>query len=920
MSVITVSAGTLTTYAGDETTLKLRIYCRKTFAPSTGGSIVRGRVGTTQFYKEVNCTASLGVVSHAGFTIDSTEDGTPATSYYAFALYTDAGLPVSRIYRRILVPASPTSTTLEALVVHSDETDAIVADTLTYSRTVIDAMFAALVNMATKMTEVIYGAGKLSVPAIDASIPIVVGDNDRRIGARISSYVSLSAAITAMAAVGGTIDLSADETISSAITVPSNVRFRPTFGAKFVKSGSGTITFQGVGIVGDPQHQIFSGFAAGNITWTGDQVPVMRPEWFGADPTGVADSLLAFQTANAAYTDTQSGTYTGGCKGVTLLLAAGASYSFTNTLELQRATYLIGGGWSAYTVPRMLFPANKIGIIVHGGDTRTGTATAPINAIGSQIKGVIVEATTGAQVNNCIITNSGDLAFDLQGGGSITSVSLYGSNDGTVTSLAPGFTITLNNFPYVVASTIDTSPTVTIPIEKPRFSCSANGSTTITKASSARLPNANDWVGSTIRLFASDGTYVDRTISSQTTSTIVVNSAVTSGTVIYAEVQGVASISNQNARLNIYHGIDLRTITRLDGVMVTGFNGNGVNLQSIRYPSSSLSVSPNLNASRLVQVYSNYNEGTGFLVSGGNCNQMTFDQCDAQECRGWGFYENASSGNNYIGFHTSNNTAGHFSCQSNISNSILSGCYAESSQPPGRLAASNLVVGGTYGAGWSGTTYSPHLRHSYGYLFSNMPVGFLRPAGHYIGNINTVGIRGHFGSNDVLNGIAEFGAGNESFNTGLGGTAANCDYAAYKLIYNLHATGWYGWHYGTTAADCVLAFSGSNAAASQKHLAFPLGFRTKVTDPEITRVLKGTVTINPASINATTVSSQTFTLTGAVVGDSLTLNPPAAGLTAGLLVMQCFVSAADTITVVFYNTTGAPIDEGSASWNYLIHR
>lgn len=88
----------------------------------------------------------------------------------------------------------------------------------------------------------------------------------------------------------------------------------------------------------------------------------------------------------------------------------------------------------------------------------------------------------------------------------------------------------------------------------------------------------------------------------------------------------------------------------------------------------------------------------------------------------------------------------------------------------------------------------------------------------------------------------------------------------------------------------------------------------------LTKILKGAVTIDPASINATTVSSQTFTLTGAVVGDSLVLNPPAAGLTAGLVIGQYFVSAANTITIVLYNTTGAPIDEASASWIYKLVR
>ena len=83
---------------------------------------------------------------------------------------------------------------------------------------------------------------------------------------------------------------------------------------------------------------------------------------------------------------------------------------------------------------------------------------------------------------------------------------------------------------------------------------------------------------------------------------------------------------------------------------------------------------------------------------------------------------------------------------------------------------------------------------------------------------------------------------------------------------------------------------------------------------------KGTVTVDPASVAANSTSSQTFTLTGAVVGDSLAVNPPAAGLTAGLLVMQSFVSAANQITIVFYNTTGAPIDQASADWTYKLSR
>lgn len=99
--------------------------------------------------------------------------------------------------------------------------------------------------------------------------------------------------------------------------------------------------------------------------------------------------------------------------------------------------------------------------------------------------------------------------------------------------------------------------------------------------------------------------------------------------------------------------------------------------------------------------------------------------------------------------------------------------------------------------------------------------------------------------------------------------------------------------------------------------ATSLGIGTGTT---ITKIVRNTVTVNPASINANTVSSQTFTFTGAVVGDSVAMNPPAAGLTTGLIVLQCFISAADTVTIVFQNTTGAPIDEPSANWNGLLVR
>ena len=74
-------------------------------------------------------------------------------------------------------------------------------------------------------------------------------------------------------------------------------------------------------------------------------------------------------------------------------------------------------------------------------------------------------------------------------------------------------------------------------------------------------------------------------------------------------------------------------------------------------------------------------------------------------------------------------------------------------------------------------------------------------------------------------------------------------------------------------------------------------------------------TIDLASIAATSYSAQTFTVTGLTTNDSITVNPPA--LTAGLYFISARVSAADTVELTFYNSTGGAIDEASATY-YIV--
>jgi|WetSurMetagenome_2_1015567.scaffolds.fasta_scaffold557499_2 hypothetical protein len=65
--------------------------------------------------------------------------------------------------------------------------------------------------------------------------------------------------------------------------------------------------------------------------------------------------------------------------------------------------------------------------------------------------------------------------------------------------------------------------------------------------------------------------------------------------------------------------------------------------------------------------------------------------------------------------------------------------------------------------------------------------------------------------------------------------------------------------------------------------------------------------INLASISAGTYSTQTFTITGLTTADVAIVNPPA--LTTGLYLISYYISASDTLSLTFYNSTGGAINE-----------
>lgn len=99
------------------------------------------------------------------------------------------------------------------------------------------------------------------------------------------------------------------------------------------------------------------------------------------------------------------------------------------------------------------------------------------------------------------------------------------------------------------------------------------------------------------------------------------------------------------------------------------------------------------------------------------------------------------------------------------------------------------------------------------------------------------------------------------------------------------------------------------------------GFVTQaeLTDAINTRApvgLSNVATLDFGSIAAGDIESLTVTVTGAQIGNTVALGPPAT-IEAGLM-WAAFVSATDTVTVRLHNTTASPVDPASAAWKVSV--
>lgn len=104
--------------------------------------------------------------------------------------------------------------------------------------------------------------------------PVTRTDLSAKLERYMGEFTDFADALTKISTTPAILAITANTNVSTAASIPATLLLKSYNGAKLTKSGSGTITFQGFGLV-DPKSQIpiFSGFNVGDVTWAGTDYP-----------------------------------------------------------------------------------------------------------------------------------------------------------------------------------------------------------------------------------------------------------------------------------------------------------------------------------------------------------------------------------------------------------------------------------------------------------------------------------------------------------------------------------------------------------------------------------------------------------------------------------------------------------------------
>lgn len=742
----------------------------------------------------------------------------------------------------------------------------------------------------------------------------------------LSEYASFAAAVSAIGTDPVTLVINTNGNVAAATTIPATLTLLFIDGKTLTKTSSGSLTFNGVGVTGDPRHQIFTDFSAGDVTWTA-AIPPVRPEWFGAIADNTTNCLPAFNAIVEAVDDpaTQS---------IRVILQSNSKYRLNDVWEVDVPFSLESdspGADNWYATAEMTWPVNKSGIIVHHTSTKTGVNDGR-SAIFSRISNVALIGA--ADYTETHTVNLSGLTLTKTAGQDFSSANGY----------ADGTTVTVSGFTYVIQSVGSTTQAT---LYKPRLTVAVQyGSTKVGIGDYNSWPTGGEWNDQEI-IIDGDTYQIDTvassslinitsaylgdaptTVGSVTTSGAASSDALTAtahglasgqygyfsattgslptglslntpvyiindgtnslkfatsrtnalaGTaislsggggdhtlVLYGyvgdgELQSLASVTGRSARANTFHGITAKAPVVVSNCKIWHFPGHGIALDSITGLTAFPGTTPNNNNSAIIRNSLYYNRGHGIWLKGINSNQSYLENNDVTNNYGAGIFEASFLGNNHFGNHTSFNFFGGVYGTGSVNVAQFYGHYDEGGQPSSRLDQYMKADGGNWGAGFDRNSTGPTALANQG--------AFETRALRSINNsTKPVAVQLAVAQPNTILG---FGAAEESFNLGSGGSPTAVRVFAWQLGYDQFATGWYGLYFGgnyaSNGGSPAIALSGGQASQGGGVLAFPNGFRFGASDTHFSKMLHGTATLASGTVtvnNANVKSNSIILLTG----------------------------------------------------------
>lgn len=587
----------------------------------------------------------------------------PNGKYKRLAIYDATGKLITSLYKAkgIKIPHMASPTTWEACRLYTEGAA---------SNPVTDPVLALVEE---------------EIAALGASLATTLPATRTLTSLHVDYSDNLSSLISALGSAKTTVDMSHDVTVSSAISVPANIVFSPRDGAKFIKSGSGTLTFQGEGITGDPHFQIFSGFASGEVSFTGRYPARFRPEWWGAVPDGwftgsytdnAGPFQLTFDAMNMIPLHYSGGPVQGG-----IVQFDDGYYRIDSEVQISRPCVVQGTGRES---SRIMVGPNTNGFRINGWLTQDGGLPSRfLQAIDTYFRdfGITGCAAESTHTVSCV-------------GRTITRVT--GDDWGLVNNIAIGNTLQLNTGVHWGIKAVTDGDT--IELLPYRMSVVAVNSTTIW---AAYINFPASYVGATVKINGTDYTILSITASSGGQNLELDSAHGVDSHGAQATIDALPDLGTISINFNAYSGIDARIRWYADNMSITGMYGNGITMNSGQLPSTDTSSQPNTNYSGLSRMLLQGNKGAGLYTHGVNANTSEFS-CISFEGNTFGIWENSFLGNTYLNIHCQGNIQG-IIIQPSVrpcGSTIING-YTEGDQASVFLGASSSWNGGTDGCGFA---------------------------------------------------------------------------------------------------------------------------------------------------------------------------------------------------------------------------